>query len=159
MLYRKLWWHFLQKFLLTLLFWGLKMDGRIFGWYLIGRRMREQQGSGCILLENGTGPWTRPKRFNISTLEYNHPILLSFVIRSKVGDIMYRVFFFKYDVANGITIGTISMNSICKGHDLKTSTCMPCGCNKISIWWVMDRVQNPRFLMCLCGCVYPFDTI
>ena len=97
--------------------------------------------------------------FNISTLEYDHPILLSYVIRSKVGDIMYRVLFFKYDVANGITIGTISMNSICKGHDLKTSTCMPCGCNKISSWWVMDRVKNPRFLMCLGGCVHPFDAV
>jgi len=31
----------------------LKMDGRIDGLYLIGRKMRAPPGSGTILLENG----------------------------------------------------------------------------------------------------------
>ena len=72
---------------------------------------------------------------------------------------MHRILVFSDDVTVGITLATKLVKSICEERDIKTSTCRPCGHIKFLSWREMDRVQNPRFLMHLSGCVYPFDGV
>ena len=72
---------------------------------------------------------------------------------------MHRVLVFIYDVTKGITLGTILAKSICKGCDIKTSTCRPCGRIKTFSWREKDMVQNPRVLMCHNCCVCIFNGV
>ena len=72
---------------------------------------------------------------------------------------MHKVLVFGYDATVGIKFGTKSMKMMCKGRDLKSSTCRACGRIEISSWWKMDRVQNPRGLMHLDGCICPFNVV
>ena len=51
------------------------------------------------------------------------------------------------------------VKGLSKGRGINSSTCRPCGCIKISSWQQKDRVQNPRGLMRLDGCVSPFDGV
>ena len=75
------------------------------------------------------------------------------------GDTMQKSLFFNYDATVDINLGTKMVKVLIKGCDINSSTCRPCGCIKISSWRQKERVKNPRGLMCLYGCVYPFNGV
>ena len=72
---------------------------------------------------------------------------------------MHKFLVFGYHATVGIKIGTKLVKIICKVRDIKSSTCRARGGIKISSWWQMDRVKNHRGLMCIDGCVCPFDVV